>query len=367
MNDISSFIKVPGKLMIAGEYAVLNGGSCVVVAVSRYVEAKITPSNKNILSIPKLTKENINWVYNEKHGIDYDYDDSKFLFLKKAMELTLKYIEEKGHIMRPFHLHISSDLNDHRSNKKYGLGSSAAIVVAVTTSILNFFKELANTDPIIIFKLSAMAHFITQGKGSCADIAACVYGGWLHYKTFDPIWLLKNKDLNIQELVKEPWPNLVIEAIKPPKDLNLLVGWTNESVGTVPMVDKIMEYKKHSLKQYKEFMIKSNEATTALIRAFSEQNLENAMEALSKNRKALIKLGRDAKVNIETSKLRIMCDIADKYGKGKSSGAGGGDCGIAFSLESNKSQIINEWELAQIVALDLKVSSSGYMVIDIQD
>lgn len=363
MNDISSIIKVPGKLMVAGEYAVLDGGSCVVVAVSRYVEARIESSQDYMLSIPKLTEEKINWVYKKDHGLEFNYDDSKFLFLKKAMEVTLTYLIERGHEIKPFHLHITSDLNDHKSNKKYGLGSSAAIVVAVTTSILNFFGELEDTKAHIIFKLSAMAHFITQGKGSCADIAACVYGGWLHYEAFDGKWLIDNREENILSMLEKPWPNLKIEKISPPNNLSLLVGWTNESVGTVPMVNKIMEFKANSKEQYKEFMKESNEATKSLIKAFAEDNLENALQALSKNRGALVKLGKNANVNIETMKLKVMCDIADKYGKGKSSGAGGGDCGIAFVEQSKRLEIIKEWEASEIIPLDLSVATTGYKII----
>ena len=38
-----------------------------------------------------------------------------------------------------------------------------------------------------------------------------------------------------------------------------------------------------------------------------------------------------ATVDIETEKLKYLCDIAEKYhGASKTSGAGGGDCGITI-------------------------------------
>lgn len=45
---------------------------------------------------------------------------------------------------------------------------------------------------------------------------------------------------------------------------------------------------------------------------------------------ALQKLGEHVSFAIETKELKKLIDIANKYGGGKSSGAGGGDCGIAL-------------------------------------
>ncbi len=55
-----------------------------------------------------------------------------------------------------------------------------------------------------IFKLAALANINVNPKGSCGDIAASTFGGWLVYKTFYKDWVLKEKEKNsITDLLKK--------------------------------------------------------------------------------------------------------------------------------------------------------------------
>ena len=61
MSQRTFCIRVPGKLMIAGRYAVLEPNhKGIVVAVDRYITAHISFSDKNQLSF-QLGLENITW------------------------------------------------------------------------------------------------------------------------------------------------------------------------------------------------------------------------------------------------------------------------------------------------------------------
>lgn len=375
MINSGCIIKVPGKLMIAGEYAVLEHGyKAVVIAVNRYVTAEIRPSLVNELSLPQLGLEKITWSFDEKE-IKFCLKDERLRFVKNAMDTVFHYLKEKGIMLHSFHLHIKSNLNDPMTGKKYGLGSSAAIVVAVISSILSFHGEsnddcdLNKDDTLMkIFKLSAIAHVKTQGNGSGADIAAVVYGGWIEYSTFRSKWLLKEleKDSNITKLIDMPWPDLLIRRLSPPEDLKLLVGWTKESVGTAPMVKKIESYQNENREYYQQFLNESFTSVMALINAFETSDVNKALEAICNNRIALLGLGERAGVNIETKKIKTLCTIADKFGRGKSSGAGGGDCGIAFTHGEEKSQELwLEWKEAGILPLDILVAPKGCTVLRI--
>jgi len=273
-------------------------------------------------------------------------------------------------MIHPFKLYITSDLNDLDTGKKYGLGSSAAIVVGVISSILSFHEEYNSRENLInIFKLSAIAHVKTQGNGSGADIAAAVYGGWLKYSTFSSKWLLKklDKERSIINIVNMPWADLRIEKLTPPKELKLLVGWTQESVGTASMVKKIQYYQADNVESYEEFLKESNNSVSNLTNAFEEGDINKALEALYNNRRALNKLGLLAGVNIETKKLETLCKIADRYGRGKTSGAGGGDCGIAFIKGEEKYlALCKEWMEAGIVPLDLLVAPTGCEIFELR-
>lgn len=363
MTNSGCIIKVPGKLMIAGEYAVLEPGyKAVVIAVDRYITAEISPSSVNRLYLPQLGLEEITWSYDGEEII-FNIIDERLCFAKNAFDIASRYLMEKGLKAYPFSLHISSDLNDPITGKKYGLGSSAAIVVAIVSSILSFHGEYKDElDLEKIFKLSAIAHLKTQGNGSGTDIAASVYGGWLQYSTYSSKWLLNEigKNESIVNLIKMPWPNFSIGRLTPPRELRLAVGWTRESVGTAPMVEKIEYYKDKNRDCYKEFLKDSYTSVSELIGAFEMSNVKIAMDALYKNHMALLKLGEEAGVMIETSKIKRLCTIADRFGRGKSSGAGGGDCGIAFVEGDEKlHKLLIDWQKVGITPLYLEVASKG--------
>ncbi|MCB7441759.1 phosphomevalonate kinase, partial [Bacteroides thetaiotaomicron] len=85
-----------------------------------------------------------------------------------------------------YHLKVTSEL-DSSNGRKYGLGSSGAVTVG-TVKALNIFYDLGLENEEI-FKLSALAHLAVQGNGSCGDIAASCYGGWIAFSTFDHDWV----------------------------------------------------------------------------------------------------------------------------------------------------------------------------------
>ena len=64
-------------------------------------------------------------------------------------------------------------------------------------------------------------------------------------------------------------------------------------------------------------------------------------------------------IDIETSKLKRLCEIAEEYnGSGKSSGAGGGDCGIAIvEKQSPIKDIESKWTENGIIPLHLNIYS----------
>ena len=357
-------VKVPGKLFIAGEYAVTEPGEpSIVIAVNRYIYANVIPNDENHLSLSQIGLDHLTWkVQNGK--VIFSEDSEKLAFIQNAIFITYRYLKEYGIEPRPFSLTITSEL-DSPSGKKYGIGSSAAVVVAIITAMLYFNKiDAIPFTKETIYKLAAMAHFQTQGNGSCADIAAATYGGWLLYSTFDAQWLLDRIHENISSLLAETWPNLFIQSILPPQDLYLCVGWTKKAAATGPMVREVQKLKTNNPSLYEEFLQNSRKAVERILEGFQKQQVDQAICGLRENRHVLRKLDEWTKVNIETVELKKLIHIAGKYGSGKSSGAGGGDCGIAFvdSLEK-AAELQKEWLEAAIEPLDLEVASTGTSII----
>ncbi|MRH44439.1 phosphomevalonate kinase [Aquibacillus halophilus] len=358
-------VRVPGKLFIAGEYAVLDPGQlAIVVAVDRYMTATIKESNDNLLSLPQLNLSLVTWT-GSGENVTYNVSDSRLRFIQHTISVVEQYLQGKEIKLQPLHLEITSELDD-QSGSKYGLGSSAAVVVSVVTSMLNFYKsESFQISHELIFKLSAIAHVKTQGNGSGADIAASTFGGWICYTAFQADWLIEELEdgKTIENLIKEDWPNLMIEAIIPPTDLRLCVGWTGSEASTAPMITKVQALRENQPTIYQNFLKESSSAVANLVESFKHEDVVGAILSMKQNRNALTKLSRQANSIIETPMLTKLAEIAENFGSGKTSGAGGGDCGIAFVQGAEQEEYLRHaWQVEKILPLELKVSKEGISV-----
>ncbi|MFC4024913.1 phosphomevalonate kinase [Oceanobacillus longus] len=361
MSNASMTIKVPGKLMIAGEFAVLEPRhNLAVMAINRFVYATIENSDRNGLTLHDFNLQNLNWEYNNDK-ITIRTDDERVRFVRDAMNIVYTYLKEKRINIKPFHLSIHSELDD-ASGIKYGLGSSAAVVTSVVTAILKKFLAQEPT-PELVFKLAAISHVKTQGNGSGADVAASSFGGLLQYSSFQADWLEKaylHSD-SITELVEDNWIYYSSKPIKMPKNVYFCVGWTGKPASTAKLVDKILQLKIDNPVAFQTFLKNSDEAVANFLTGMEEEDFNLLIRGVKQNRQALAAVGRHANTWIETPLLSKLCDLAETFGgAGKPSGAGGGDCGIAFMPTKEKAEgLMKTWEEVGIKPLTLQLNSHG--------
>ena len=83
----------------------------------------------------------------------------------------------------------------------------------------------------------------------------------------------------------------------------------------------------------------------SLIQAFKTNNIKGVQKMIRQNRRVIQSMDVEATVDIETDKLKKLCDIGEKHGgASKTSGAGGGDCGITIiNTIIDKQLIYDEW------------------------
>ncbi|MBT2653251.1 MULTISPECIES: phosphomevalonate kinase [Oceanobacillus] len=358
-------VKVPGKLMIAGEFAVLEPyQKLAVMAVNRYVYATIADSENYKLSLENYGLHDIAWTY-QTGTVNIQSDDERFSFVKDAIHLTCTYLEEQNTTITPFHLSTRSELDD-ASGVKYGLGSSAAIVTSVVSAILRFVAPRYATKEII-FRLAALSHVCTQGNGSGADIAASTYGGFRQYSSFQADWLLNTYQnaSTISEVVDMEWKYYQSENIRVPDFLNVCVGWTGTAASTKNLVQQIRLLKVNDLDAYEHFLQSSKQAVRLFLEGMNRENLDMLINGVRKNRQALARVGEKANTPIETSMLTKLCDVAEQLGgAGKPSGAGGGDCGIAFMYSKDQVEnLFHSWKEVGIKPLTLQPSLEGEHVV----
>lgn len=349
-------VKAPGKLFIAGEYAVTHPDyTAILIAVDRFITLSIEKSTEKG-SIAIYGDAPVSWTRdNEK--ILLEKEDNRFSYILSAINTVERYERGLNKSLSYYNINVESEL-ESENGIKYGLGSSAAVTVAAVSALLNYY-HIGFTEETL-FKLSALANISINSNGSCGDIAVCVYGGWIAYTAFDREWVLdKLKTLTVKELLKLEWPYLKIERLTPPKELNLAIGWTGAPSSTANLVHKVRNRSLHNGYTYDKFLKDSKICIEGMVDAFKDGNIEEIQRQIRRNRELLVKIGDELGVEIETPKLKKLCDIAQKYnGSAKTSGAGGGDCGIAvFNGAYDLDSLTKEWEKWGIIYLPLKVYS----------
>lgn len=351
-------IKTPGKLMVAGEFAVLEPyHKLVVMAVNRFVQTEIASNDTNIVHLPDLSLENLTWERTDK-GISFHQADDRTIFVKAALEVTLSYLRANKIDIMPFSLKVKSELDDPVTGAKYGLGSSAAVVASVVEAILaHHYND--HTDKEVVFKLASVAHVKTQGNGSGADIAASTYGGVIEYTSFQAEWLLNEikTTRNIVELIEKDWKYLSIHPIAFPSEIDIVVGWTGKPASTKSLVNDILQLRQTAKEQYEAFLTCSEEAVNKITYGMKHDDVAMFLNGISENRRTLAMVGLHAGVPVETEKLAKLSDIAEQFGgAGKLSGAGGGDCGLAFvEAEVNVKAMHKAWMEEEIKPLDIQI------------
>ena len=346
--------RAPGKLYIAGEYAVIEPGHpAILVAVDQF----ITVSLKEDLDQGSITSYGdmpILWT-RDRGKLVLDKRDNRLFYIMAGINIVETYAKEMGRKLGFYHLDVVSELESDKG-KKYGLGSSAAVTVATIEALCIYYKIPLRDEEL--FKLSALAHMEVNNNGSCGDVAASVYGGWISFRTFDKAWLLDQwKNNSLRDLLNMEWKDLSIESLTPPEELELAIGWTGLPASTSNLVDNVNDKRIQNDLLYKRFLDNSRKCVEKMILAFKEKNIEEIQKQIKVNRGLLVNIGKDLGIVIETPLLKDLCNSALRFNAyGKSSGAGGGDCGILILKgHSDLKAIIDEWKELGIVYLPLKV------------
>lgn len=351
-------VKAPGKLYISGEYAVTEPGyKSVLIAVDRFVTASIDASNEVEGSIHSKTLhyEPVKFDRNEDKIEISDVQAAKQLkYVVTAIEVFEQYARSCNIKLKHFHLTIDSNLADD-SGQKYGLGSSAAVLVSVVKALNEFYNmQLSN---LYIYKLAVIANMKLQSLSSCGDIAVSVYSGWLAYSTFDHDWVKQQmEETSVNDVLEKNWPGLHIEPLQAPENMEVLIGWTGSPASSPHLVSEVRRLKSDP-SFYGEFLDQSHICVESLIQAFKTNNIKGVQKKIRENRRVIQSMDVEATVDIETDKLKKLCDIGEKYGgASKTSGAGGGDCGITvINNVIDKQLIYDEWMANGIKPLKFKI------------
>lgn len=352
-------VSAPAKLVLTGEHAVLEPDRlAVVAAVARETEARIAPSPAMRLTAPALDLADAPARYADGRW-SLDTPHAQAGFVSEALSVSLRYLEEGGAEIAPFHLELSPALTEN--GLKVGLGGSAATSVAIVAAVLAAF----GTEPEagLVYRLAAIAHLNAQGSGSGIDVAASAFGGVLAFSSHHPAWLRKRlaEAPSLREVVAGPWPHLRIKPLPWPVGWKLMVGWTGKSASTPEILRRIAALKATGDPRYEAYLAAMRESSRHLIDALRQADKALALQALQEGRDAMQRLGEALDEPLETPMLARLADEAVRAGTaGKPSGAGGGDCGIALTFDdAQASRLRDAWAQTGVRPLDLAIASHG--------
>ena len=324
----SARVQTCGKLYLAGEYAVLTAGQpAIIKAIPIYMTGEIQTASAYCLTSDMFD-----------HSANLE-PDSDYALIQETIGVMNTYLLTLGYQLQPFSLKISGKME--RYGKKFGIGSSGSVVI-LTIKAMGALYEL-DLEPKLLFKLASYVLLKCGDNGSMGDLACIAYEDLIYYRSFDRELVRERMDkVDLQQLLAEDW-GFEIHSIKPCLVMDFLVGWTKQPAISKDLVNQVKSAISES------FLTGSRTQVDALERALLagekfaiQSSLEEASQLLERLSSA-----------IYTDRLKVLKEAAEGLNcVAKSSGAGGGDCGIALSFDAASSKkLIQAWQEAGIELL----------------
>ena len=307
----------PGKLILAGEYAVLAGAPAISAAVDVRASATVALCSG---SVSELCIAN---------------DGSRYHFTVSAAGEIIwqENPAEQGTLLAAaFRMLASSDQlpnklpalsvqlctgdfyrkNSGQPARKIGAGSSAALAVALVASLQAAFgQEAALSECLETHRL------FQEGKGSGIDVATSWHGG-------------------VIAMTAGAAQRPQVQALAWPAGLCVQPVWTGLSASTVELLGRLEHYCEQSGSTRDQALQGLEDAAEQTLACWSAGDSQPIIAALESYGALLGELDQRASLGIWSERHCALRDLAARYAVGyKPSGAGGGDFGIAYATNES--------------------------------
>jgi phosphomevalonate kinase len=330
MNVRSS---APGKVVLCGEYAVLDGAPAIVMAVDRRARVSLAPANGDwhCVSLPGITERQVAFSTGNAGELirrdsgataDRDVDLSLLGQVLRAVDRRLPVPLHFALDTRPF-LHEAKGL-------KLGLGSSAALAVALTAALMRDEKRLHG-----IARTALAAHRAWQeGRGSGVDVAAAVHGGILAYRATS---------------------GAATEALRWPEGLRHALLWSGRPSSTSDRIEVFRE----SVRLHGG-AVSLAQAAEKMLDTWRRGDPRAILDGLSGYVRVLEAFDVDRDLGIFDAGHGQLAEVAGGRVVYKPCGAGGGDIGIALALrEDDLEEFVVKAEAIGFERLNVMPDSRG--------
>src|SRR3990167_1844608 len=266
--------------MILGEYAVLHGKLAVVSAIDKFIHVTIRPRHDNAIYIDSALGQ-YHTTIDELHSVE------PFEYVLTALALSKPLLS-------------GCDITiDAEFSSQLGLGSSAAVTVAMLTA-LQLWREQSITRDQLWQSARRIVHAV-RGKGSGADLAASIYGGVIAFRQ-EPFYVEHLSD-----------------------NLPLCVVYSGQKTPTHRAIDIVQEYREKSSSFSQQWDESMEQLSIQGVQAIKSQNWKSLGSLFQQAQQLMVAMG------VSNDSLDSIVHTLQKEPEifgAKISGSGFGDCVI---------------------------------------
>lgn len=316
----------PGKAVLIGEYAVLHGAPALVLAVERRVRVSIRACSpeSSWLDVPQLTAEPLAFDIGpggRLRWLDSRADRPELGLCRKLLDQAVAQGVDAG-LPKPGGLQVRIDSSElylqmKSSLSKLGLGSSAAVTVALTAALQRYLHGSEHDRASMLGYLLDSHRQGQGGRGSGLDVAAALEGGLIAYR------LAAGRP----ELRPLDWP----------ADWPLLFVWTSEAASTGRFLESYSRWRARDPGGAEVLWQAMDACAREAVASVESGALGRFMTCINNYCELMGKIGARTHAPVLSPKHRQLAAIALESGAAyKPCGAGGGDLGMFMAADGKR-------------------------------
>ncbi|MGB5345714.1 MAG: hypothetical protein WBN23_06075 [Woeseia sp.] len=295
----------PGKIVLCGEYAVLHGAPAIAAAVSRRARVDVEATARAGVRVraPGYRDDEISYRLLPGGALEQDAPvapDRDFALFEQLWKACAPAVTGGLEIRLD-----TAAFSDPATRRKLGLGSSAALSVALVAALR---PEL---DANAVAALAGKAHRDFQQGGSGVDIACAVYGGVIRYRQGGG----------------------TPDCVALPQDLHLAILWSGTPASTASRIQALdSSLRRPGRHATLQALMQQADALAA---GWQSGDAGQVYRLFTEYVVALRAFDADQKLGIFAAGHAALADAAVERGLVyKPCGAGGGDVGVAIALDA---------------------------------
>lgn len=341
----------PGKVVLLGEYAVLESGPALVMAVPvrAMAKARVTGDARFTLDARDLALRERRFLLDRAGPL---WEPRLGRSETQALRVLGAVLADIGRRARdelpPFAVETDARAFVSPTGAKLGLGSSAAVAVASWAALWALTSGQPPAAEAVLEAVFEVHRAAQGGVGSGVDVAASCLGGVLEYRQ-------ERRERGLAPT----WRRTVL-----PDRLHVVAIHTGTAASTPELVGRVRGLARRDADAYRDFMTGLAELAQGGCVAAANGDVAGLLAASRAYAQRMAELGRGSGADIFSAAHRRVQTLVERWGAVyKPSGAGGGDLGLALTDEGSVAARVRAAAAAEgLLAMDLVPEPRGVEV-----